>query len=144
MGSEREIAMRKFLITAHGRFASGIKSSLDIIIGENENVSVIDAYVDGNKSIESELHEVVKNLRPEDELVIFSDLMGGSVTNQALRIALRENVHIVSGMNLPLLIDMIMAEADTPVSTIIENSIRVAREQVVYVNKLINKENSDD
>jgi fructoselysine and glucoselysine-specific PTS system IIA component len=136
--------MRKFLITAHGNFASGIKSSLDIIIGHVENVYVIDAYVDGNQSIEDELSDVLENIRPTDELVVFSDLMGGSITNQILRFALKENVHVVSGMNLPLLIDIILADTETPVTSIIENSIKVAREQIVYVNKLINKENAHD
>ncbi|HTH56049.1 MAG TPA: hypothetical protein VL728_08370 [Cyclobacteriaceae bacterium] len=136
--------MRKFLITAHGSFASGIKSSLDIIIGESDNVFVIDAYVDGNTSIEDELKKVLENITPNDELIVFSDLMGGSITNQVLRFALRENVHIVSGMNLPLLIDLIMTDADKPIADAIENALQAAREQVVYVNKLINKENTHD
>jgi fructoselysine and glucoselysine-specific PTS system IIA component len=37
-----------------------------------------------------------------------------------------------------------MADADTPVAEVIENAIVMAREQLVYVNKLINKENDDD
>jgi fructoselysine and glucoselysine-specific PTS system IIA component len=136
--------MRKFLITAHGTFASGIKSSLDIIMGHNENVTVIDAYVDGNKSIEDELKKKLEDIKPEDELVVFSDLMGGSITNQVLRVALRENVHIVSGMNLPLLIDIIMADTDVPISVTIENALKAAKEQLVYVNKLINQSNAHD
>jgi fructoselysine/glucoselysine PTS system EIIA component len=136
--------MRKFLIAAHGSFSSGIKSSLDIIIGKMENVFIIDAYVDGNKSIEDELDVILTNVKAEDELVIFSDLMGGSITNQILRHGLRKNVHVVSGMNLPLLIDIMLADADTPVATVIENGISAAREQVVYVNKLIHKENDHD
>jgi len=136
--------MRKFLITAHGSFASGIKSSLDIIIGETENIFVIDAYVDGNKSIEDELRKVLENITHEDELIVFSDLMGGSITNQVLRFAFKENVHVVSGMNLPLLIDLIMADTDLPVADAIENSLKAAREQVVYVNKLIKQSNAHD
>jgi fructoselysine and glucoselysine-specific PTS system IIA component len=136
--------MRKFLIAAHGSFSSGIKSSLDIIIGKVENVFVIDAYVDDNKSIEEAINAVLTNVSSEDELIVFSDLMGGSITNQILRYALKENVHIVSGMNLPLLIDIILADADIPIAAIIENGISAAREQVVYVNKLIIKENDHD
>jgi fructoselysine and glucoselysine-specific PTS system IIA component len=130
--------MRKFLIAAHGKFASGIKSSLDIIIGETENVFVIDAYVNGNESIEDELRKILENINPEDELIVFSDLMGGSITNQVVRFALKENVHVVSGINLPLLIDIIMDDTGNPVAETIENSLKAAREQVVYVNKLLN------
>jgi mannose/fructose-specific phosphotransferase system component IIA len=136
--------MRKFLIAAHGSFSSGIKSSLDIIIGQMENVFIIDAYVNDNRSIENELNTILTNITAEDELVVFSDLVGGSITSQILRCALRENVHVVSGMNLPLLIDIMLADADTPVAAVIENAVSVAREQVVYVNKLINKENGND
>jgi fructoselysine and glucoselysine-specific PTS system IIA component len=136
--------MRKFIIASHGNFSSGIKSALDIIIGKMENVYIIDAYVDGNNTIEEALNTVLINLQAKDELVVFSDLMGGSVTNQVLRFALKENVHIISGMNLPLLIDIILADADTPIETVIENGISIAKEQVVYVNKLIHNENAHD
>src|SRR5579871_4499492 len=136
--------MRKFLIAAHGSFASGIKSSLDIIIGETENIFVIDAYVNGNKSIEDELGKILSEIKPEDELIVFSDLMGGSITNQILRVALRPNVHVLSGMNLPLLIDVVMADAEKPFAEIITNSLTAAKEQVVYVNQFINKEKTHD
>jgi len=136
--------MRKFLIAAHGSFSSGIKSSLDIIIGKMENVFVIDAYVDGNKSIEDELNAILGKVQADDELIVFSDLMGGSITNQILRYGLRENVHVISGMNLPLLIEIMLADADTPVKDVIENAISIAREQVVYVNTIINKEKDHD
>ena len=136
--------MRKFLIAAHGSFSSGIKSSLDIIIGKMENVFIIDAYVDGNKSIEDQLNAILEKVQADDELIVFSDLMGGSITNQILRYGLRDNVHVISGMNLPLLIDIMLADADTPVKDVIENAISIAREQVVYVNTIINKEKDHD
>ena len=89
--------MRKFLIATHGSFAKGVKSSLDVIMGKIENIFFIEAYVNENKTIEDELNIVLENINAEDELIVFTDLMGGSITNQILRHALRENVHIVSG-----------------------------------------------
>ncbi|HEY5406005.1 MAG TPA: hypothetical protein VIJ92_02920 [Ginsengibacter sp.] len=138
--------MRKFLIATHGTFSSGIKSSLDIIIGEMENVFIIEAYIDGNKSIEDALNYVLKNVNDNDELIVFSDLLGGSITNQVLRYALKENVHVVSGINLPLLIDVMLADAETPVAEVIESAIHNAKDQIVYVNKLItlNKEETEN
>ncbi|MCW3118433.1 MAG: hypothetical protein JWM28_2515 [Chitinophagaceae bacterium] len=139
--------MRKFLIATHGTFAKGVKSSLDIIIGTVENVFLIEAYVNENKSIENEIIAVLENVKDEDELIIFSDLLGGSITNQVLRTALKENVHVVSGFNLPLLIDVILADTETPVMEVIESAISNAKDQIVYVNKLITstqEENIDD
>lgn len=135
---------RKFLIATHGTFAAGIKSSLDIITGANDNVFLIQAYVDENVSVEDQIKEVLSQVNDEDELVIFSDIMGGSVTNQVLQHALRPNVYIVSGFNLPLVIDIILSDMDRSLEEIIEGSIGNAKEQMVFVNKLLTAENNDD
>ncbi|MGN8072384.1 PTS sugar transporter subunit IIA [Mucilaginibacter sp. 22184] len=133
--------MRKFLIATHGAFAKGIKSSLDMIIGETDNIFLIQAYLDDHISVEDELAAVLTHITAGDELVIFTDLLGGSVNNIMIREALKDNVHIVSGFNLPLLIEIIMGDAGTPVTEIIETAIIDGKEQMVYVNKLITQQN---
>jgi mannose/fructose-specific phosphotransferase system component IIA len=135
---------RKFLIATHGAFAKGVKSSLDIIIGEMDNVFLVQAYLDESRSVEDELAEVLETVTADEELIIFTDLLGGSVNNIMLRNALRENVHIVSGFNLPLLIEVLLGDADSPVIAIIESAINNAKEQMVYVNKLITLNNQDN
>ena len=136
--------MRKFLIATHGTFAKGVQSSLDIIIGPMENVFLIQAYVEENKGIEEELSMVMNHVSDQDELVVFTDLLGGSVTNQVLRYALQENVHVVSGFNLPLLVEILLADADEPIVEVITNAITAAKEQMVYANLLLTpKEDSD-
>ena len=135
---------RKFLIATHGTFAAGVKSSLDIITGSNENIFLIQAYVDENKAIDDEVKSVLANITEDDELIIFSDLLGGSITNQVLPYASMKNVHIVSGFNLPLLIDIILADIDTPAAEVIEQAINNAKDQMVYVNKLISSTKAEN
>ncbi len=137
--------MRKYLIATHGTFAGGIKSSLDIILGESETINLIEAYTETNKSLQEDIEEVMTQLIPEDELIVFTDLLGGSITNQILQFGLRENIFIVAGINLPLLLDIMLADSETPINEVIENGIENGREQMVFVNKLINstKENYD-
>jgi fructoselysine/glucoselysine PTS system EIIA component len=77
--------IRKFLIATHGAFAGGILSSLELIAGLPENVFVLQAYLDGNRSIEEELGKIIDPGNQEEEWIVFSDLLGGSITNQLLR-----------------------------------------------------------
>ena len=135
---------RKFLIATHGAFAKGVKSALGIIVGEMDNVFLIQAYLDESKPVEEELASILETFTNAEELIIFTDLLGGSVNNVMLRNALRENIHIVSGFNLPLLIEVILGDEDTPVIQVIENAISNAKEQMVYVNKLITLTNNQD
>ena len=129
--------MRKFLLASHGSFAAGIRSSLEMITGANDNLFIIQAYIDGNKSIDSELNEILEKTEENDELVVFTDIAGGSITSQILQAGRRENVYVISGMNLPLLLDIILADPDMPVDEVIETGIQNAREQIVFVSKLM-------
>lgn len=139
-----EHTTRKFLIATHGHLATGIKSSLDIIIGETDNVFLIEAYVEENKGIEGDLEKILKDLQPHDELIVFTDLLGGSITNQVLRYTQGQPVHVVSGFNLALLIEVLMADAQTPAAEVIESAIVNAREQIAYVTKLMANTNEEE
>lgn len=134
---------RRFLIATHGTFSAGAKSSLDMIIGAVPYVFIIQAYLDEKVNVEQQIQEILEQVSDQDELVIFSDIMGGSVTNQLLQHALKPNIHILSGFNLPLLIDVMLADQDTPVNEVIRSAIENAKEQMVYVNELLTSENND-
>lgn len=137
--------MRKFLIATHGAFASGIKSSLEIITGTFEQVKTIDAYGSSEITIEEEMDSVLSLLGVEDELIILTDLAGGSVTNRILMKSRQSNIHLVAGLNLPLLIEVVLAEPDIPVAEVLETAMNNAREQIMDVKRWMasNQELSD-
>ncbi|WP_295797715.1 hypothetical protein [Mucilaginibacter sp.] len=143
---ENTAKTRKFLIATHGTFAAGVKSSLDIIIGSMEHIFLIEAYVDETVSVETQINEVMTQVSDTDELIVFTDILGGSITNQILQHALKPNVHVVSGFNLPLLIEVLMADAEKPAEEVITAALENAKEQMTYVNKLLTaqKEDQDD
>jgi fructoselysine and glucoselysine-specific PTS system IIA component len=115
-----------------------MRSALELITGAISEVAVLQAYVDENKSVEVEIAAL---LGGGEEWVVFTDLLGGSITNQVLRVAaelgVSDSVHIVAGMNLPLVIEVVMADADTPVKEVLTEAVGMARHQLVYVNELI-------
>ncbi len=139
---DKTVNNRKFLIATHGTLASGIKSSLDIIIGATENLFLMQAYVDENKSLEAEILAFVETLGNEDVLIVFTDLLGGSVTNQILQYGLRDKVHVLAGFNLGLIMEILLSDTETPVEQVIGEAITNAREQMVYVNKLLTAKNT--
>ena len=132
---------RTFLIASHGAFSAGIRSALEMITGEQERLYVIEGYVNGNQSMEAEIREVIRMVEGGGELIVFTDLLGGSVTNQVIRVAAGSGagsrVHVLAGMNLPLLIEIMMADGGTPLKETIAAAIAGAREQLVYVNQLL-------
>jgi len=141
---ENNLGIRKYLIATHGKLAGGVKSSLEIITGAMDNVFLIEAYVNENRPLEDDIKVILAQIDKNDELIVFSDILGGSVTNQLLQYAHQSNVHIVSGFNLPLVIEVVLADAGTPADELIANAIDNAKQQMVYVNKLLTMQSKDE
>ncbi len=106
--------MRKFFISSHGHLASGIKSSLEILLGKAENVTVFDAYLD-QRSVESEVEAFFKTVGPNDQAILLSDLLGGSVNQVLYRYLDRPNTMLAAGVNLALVLELV-AMSEAPLS----------------------------
>lgn len=133
--------MRKFLIVSHGALAGGFRSALELITGAAGEVLVLQAYLEENKPVEEELARLLQGAGTEEEWVVFTDLLGGSITNQVLRVMAglpgRDAIHIVAGVNLPLVIEVVLGDPETPVPEILAEAVGRARDQLVYVNGFI-------
>lgn len=136
--------MRHILIATHGLLASGAKSTMNFLIGNVDNVDYITAYVDGVKPINEQIEEYFAKIPQEDEVVIFTDIKGGSVNQKMIPYCVRENTFLVSGFNLAILIEVTMTP-EKLTNDFLKAKIEEARNQLCLV-ELENKteENDDD
>lgn len=121
--------MRRFFIASHGRFASGLKTSLEILIGKADQVTVFDAYLD-EKRVKDAVEAFFLTVKEDDQVFLLSDLYGGSVNSELYCVADRSNTVLIAGVNLALVLELVacdhpLSEAD--LNEIIENSRQALR-----------------
>ena len=140
-----DIKMRHILIATHGLLASGARSTMEFLIGNVDNVDYITAYVDGVKPINEQIEEYFAKIPQEDEVVIFTDIKGGSVNQKMIPYCVRENTFLVSGFNLAVLIEVTMTP-EKLTNDFLKAKIEEAREQLclVEIEKNNTEENDDD
>ncbi|WP_342508606.1 PTS fructose transporter subunit IIA [Sporosarcina sp. FSL K6-2383] len=136
--------MKKILIATHGEFAEGIMSSAEIILGKQENLFFINAHVDHipvAEKIETFLEE---NVSEDDNLIIITDVFGGSVNQTAIRYLSSGKVNIITGFNLPLLLELIMLNESDITPEKLKEVTKKSKEQIIYVNDELLKVNDED
>ncbi len=101
--------MIKILLASHGNLAAGMLSSLELIMGKQENVEVMCAYMDGEDDISPRVQAFVDGMKEEDTWIVFTDLLGGSVNNEFVRRQDRRKFRLIAGMNLALVITAVGA-----------------------------------
>lgn len=135
--------MRKYIIATHGYMAYGINTTLNMLIGEQENLTVINAYTDECKDPLPEFEKIIEE-NPDDDIVIMTDLFGGSVNNNAMQMIKSERVHVVTGINLAVVISIVMSDSNTSTKQVIEEAIVGAKDMLIYCNELVTNSNDED
>jgi fructoselysine and glucoselysine-specific PTS system IIA component len=129
--------MRKIVLASHGYLADGLKSSAELILGKKENLVSICAYVDDRSNVKNGLEELAGKWEEDDEVIILTDIFGGSINNEIAEIAMRDpRIHLISGINLQLLIEILLIGEGMEIAEMIEESIKNARGGMVYFNEL--------
>lgn len=111
--------MRKVLIATHGKMASGVKYTAELILGEMAEITTIDAYVDPEADVEKQMEAFFAAAPAGEQVFVFTDLQGGSVNQKLLKYTENPDVMLITGFNLALPVQMLMTEE------------RVGREEVL-------------
>lgn len=134
--------MQRYLLASHGHLAAGMKEALSLIGGSEHNVDVICAYCDDNTDLKQQIADVFAGYDPNDEVLVISDVFGGSVNNELLTLLPSERVKLIAGMNLALVLELVIS-GDTS-DEAISSAVKSASEAIVYCNPLMAADDEDE
>lgn len=135
---------RKIILATHGNFAQGIRTSLELICGKSTNVEVICAYMEEEFDLGKAVEKIMLD-NQKNELLIITDIFGGSVNNEFFKYVERSNVHLVSGLNLSLLIELYtQLEITDSMENLIIQAIKTSQETIQYCNLLKAKDEEEE
>lgn len=104
------------ILASHGEFAKGIMQSGSMIFGEQENVAAVTLMPsEGPDDFRAKLKDAIASFDSQEEVLILADLWGGTPFNQSNTLfeEHKDKWAIVSGMNLPMLIEAYGARLST-------------------------------
>lgn len=128
---------KRLLIATHSTFAEGIKNAIELIAGKQDYVYTLCAYTNNISEVETPVKEFISSLKENEELIVATDILGGSVNNEFMKYLTNQNLHLISGMNLPLLIELIMNIESNDTKKSILSAIEISKSQIQYCNSLI-------
>jgi len=114
------------LIVAHGNFGKELLQSVQLIIGEQEDVVTLGLNLgDDVESLRADVQKIVdENQRTNKETIVFVDLFGGSPSNIALSLLKHYDVQVMVGVNMPMLIEMLSSRNNYDIEDLVERSYR--------------------
>ena len=127
--------MYGFILTGHGHFSNGLKSAIDMVAGEVPAFQIVPFEGAEAGAYGDKLREAVEAMRAEcDGVLILVDLLGGTPFNQGMMLTQQiDNVEVVAGTNLPMLIELLFTRNSVnSVSELAESAVTVGQTGVTH------------
>lgn len=128
---------RHYIFASHGTLARGVLDSVELILGKQTDISTLCAYVEEQRDLTEQIAELMQRIPDEDEIVAITDIFAGSVNNEFVRFLQRPRFHLVAGLNLPLVIDLLISGDEPDTRKLIEEALISSRESIQYCNDTI-------
>lgn len=128
-----EVSNVNVILLSHGNYGKGILDSHNMIVGENKKIHSL-SLMDSVVQFKKDLNKLVTRLLEEGDVLALCDLRGGTPFNQILekKFQTPESIHIISGMNLPMLIEISLhLEQRTELKSLIKLAIEAGEDGIV-------------
>ncbi len=127
--------MINLLLVTHGNFGRELLKSSELIIGNIENAESISfEYGNSFETLLNKVEEAVERLS-KDDLIVFTDMYGGSPYNAVARVSGNRSFYHITGINFPLFIDIAVNRDAYSLEDIAEKIIKNGKKSIVFVNE---------
>jgi len=129
--------VKKLIITGHGQYATGLKSSLDLLHGANEDLLFIDFPAEMSDSgLKLEMAETIQAFK-DDEFLFVCDLLGGTpYKNAALLANDHDRIEVVAGCNIGAILEAVFQKEALPLTDLAAMLVETSKKYTVKFEKI--------
>lgn len=131
--------MTRIVVTTHGGLAREIVQTAKLILGEQERLTAI--CLESHEGIEDLKKKIVAAIKSgEDDAadsLVLVDMFGGTPSNVSLMLAHEYPIQVVTGVNLPMLIEALTHRTGMDLKQLAELVCQKGKKNILYANELL-------
>jgi len=124
------------VVVAHGRLAAEMVQTLEGVLGPIDGLeAIVTSYDDRPESIRTRIETAVRQVDHGDGVIILTDMLGDTPTNQSLAIARETGCEVVAGVNMPILIKLTTARGQMDARSLARFIHRYGQDHIVWATE---------
>lgn len=129
---------KNIILIGHGNYATGMKSSIDLIAGINSHLFAIDfTENDSDITLKEKIHNVINEIIDQPILFV-CDIAGGTPFKVAASIAnFNDNMELVAGCNLSSLLEAIFQNDTLSLDELAEFIVNASKNSTIRFKKIV-------
>jgi PTS system mannose-specific IIA component len=134
-GSRQMIGL---VLVTHGKLALEFVSALEHVVGKQEKLATISISPDDNiENRRDDILAAVDEVDMGNGVIIVTDMFGGTPSNLAISVMERENLEVIAGANLPMLIKIASLRKNTAFDETVAQALYSGRKYINAASELL-------
>jgi PTS system mannose-specific IIA component len=128
------------VLVTHGNLARDFISVAEHVVGKQQNILPI--CIEPDDIIESRREDIIAAAKTVDDgsgVVILTDMFGGTPSNLAISVMAVDQVEVIAGINLPMLIKLLSVRNTMPLMQAVMNAQESGRKYINVASNLLKK-----
>ena len=99
----------KVIVVSHGSYARGLVDTVQMIAGKQEDLEAFGLVPEESvDTLKEKIRQSIEQASQEEEILILTDIFYGSPFNTVISLMPEYDLYHVTGINLPLMMEVIM------------------------------------
>jgi len=126
------------VLVTHGRLAAEFVTAMEHVVGPQKQVEAI--CIGPDDDMESRRNDIAEAIGRADDgsgVIILTDLFGGTPSNLAISLMKSEQVEVIAGVNLPMLIRLDGARKAMDVKSAVAAAREAGRKYISVASEIL-------
>lgn len=121
--------MVRGIIVGHGSFAEAMLKTATQIVGEQSLIEIVSNTGLSGTLLNEKIKKAIQR-DTEHETIVFVDLPGGSCTISCYNLLKNNNLNVICGVNLPILLEFFMLREKYPAKELVPILIKKGKDNI--------------
>ncbi|MBU5366725.1 PTS sugar transporter subunit IIA [Enterococcus devriesei] len=137
--------MRKVIIASHGLMAKGVKDSVEMISGKQENLSAFSMEAgESPQDVIKKIENILEYATSGEEIILVSDFPGGSINTAMMSLLGEPKISQLSGLNIPMVLELVLANNAEPIAGVLDKAVESGKKAVSMMELQNEKQNEEE
>lgn len=133
------------VVVTHGELAKELIEAVNFVLSSNPSVKMEGVCLDPSREFETfkqEIKNAIKKVKGKDGILLVTDMFGGTPSNISLTFLDNNNVEVISGVNLPMLLKLATLSDKVTLNEAVKIAEAAGRDNIIVASKLLQSRNT--
>jgi PTS system mannose-specific IIA component len=126
------------VIVCHGRLADAFVEVMEHVVGKQAQLKAVGiGPEDDAEAARERIVKAVREVATGEGVVVLTDMFGGTPSNLAISVMKTEDIEVIAGVNIPMLIKLASARGKVPMHEAVNQAQEAARKYINVAGNLL-------